>query len=307
MSVAVDPTGKFVYVANEGSTNVSGYTLNATTGALTAISGSPFAAGLVPFSVAVDPTGKFAYVANEGSNDVSGFTINATTGALTAISGSPFAAGSNPVSVAVDPTGKFAYVANFSNNVSAYTINASTGALTAISGSPFAAGFTPHSVTVDPAGKFAYVANNLSNNISGYTINATTGALTAITGSPFAAGRGPISVTVGRSCSAPVISGSSATPDVLWPPNKKFVDVSIGYSGTSNCPAACTLSVTSNEPADRGSDWIIVDAKHVELRAERDGKGPGRIYTITITCTNDTNQKSSAKEVRVLLRHDQMN
>src|SRR5436309_2189600 len=118
-SLASPVFGQFAYVANAASNNVSGYTINATTGELTAISGSPFAAGLFPFSVAVDPTGKFAYVANEGSNDVSGFIINATTGALTAISGSPFAAGSNPVSVAVDPTGKFAYVANFSNNVSA--------------------------------------------------------------------------------------------------------------------------------------------------------------------------------------------
>jgi DNA-binding beta-propeller fold protein YncE len=94
------------------SNDVSGYTINATTGALTAIVGSPFPAGSAPFSVAVDPTGKFAYVANAdfNSNNVSGYTINATTGALTAIAGSPFPAGSFPVSVAVDPTGKFAYV-----------------------------------------------------------------------------------------------------------------------------------------------------------------------------------------------------
>src|SRR6516225_7083650 len=91
---------EFVYVANANSNNVSGYTLNPTTGALTPISGSPFAAGSGPFSVAVDPTGKFAYVANETSNNVSGYTINPTTGALTAIAGSPFVAGSVPASVA---------------------------------------------------------------------------------------------------------------------------------------------------------------------------------------------------------------
>ena len=38
--------------------NVSGCTINATTRALTAISGSPFAAAWFPSSVAVDPTGK---------------------------------------------------------------------------------------------------------------------------------------------------------------------------------------------------------------------------------------------------------
>jgi DNA-binding beta-propeller fold protein YncE len=53
VSVAVDPTGKFAYVTNLGSNNVSGYTIDPMTGALTVISGSPFAAGSRPFSVAV--------------------------------------------------------------------------------------------------------------------------------------------------------------------------------------------------------------------------------------------------------------
>jgi DNA-binding beta-propeller fold protein YncE len=86
VSLANPLLAQFAYVANNGSNDVSGYTINATTGVLTAIAGSPFPAGTVPFSVAVDPTGKFAYVAN--GNNVSGYTINATTGALTAIAGS---------------------------------------------------------------------------------------------------------------------------------------------------------------------------------------------------------------------------
>ena len=46
---------QFAYVANGGSNNVSGYTINPATGALAAISGSPFPAGVNPSSVAVDP------------------------------------------------------------------------------------------------------------------------------------------------------------------------------------------------------------------------------------------------------------
>ena len=52
-SVAVAPSGRFAYVANGISNNVSGYTINPSTGALTAIAGSPFAAGLGPVSVAI--------------------------------------------------------------------------------------------------------------------------------------------------------------------------------------------------------------------------------------------------------------
>ena len=111
--VAVDPAGKFVYVATANATpgsagSVSMYAINATTGALTSI--GTIAAGTAPIFVAVDPAGKFAYVTNSGSNDVSMYTINATTGALTFIG--TIAAGTNPLSVAVDPAGKFAYVTN---------------------------------------------------------------------------------------------------------------------------------------------------------------------------------------------------
>jgi 6-phosphogluconolactonase len=198
---------KFAYVANGGSNNVSVYTIDSTTGALTPV-GSPVAAGLVPASVAVDPSGKFAYVANQNSHNVSAYTINSSTGALTPV-GSPVAAGFFPVSVAVDPSGKFAYVANdcgnvscsaSTGNVSAYTINPTSGALTAV-GSPVAAGTFPVSVAVDPSGKFAYVANgcdvscSVNGNVSAYTIGVT-GALTPVVGSPFPAGSNPNSVAV---------------------------------------------------------------------------------------------------------------
>ncbi|TAG24225.1 MAG: hypothetical protein EAZ37_16770, partial [Burkholderiales bacterium] len=154
----------FAYVANAFTDNVSAYTINPSTGALTAVAGSPFTAGDTPRSVTVDPSGKFAYVANLLDRNVSAYIINTTTGALTPVAGSPFAAGNGPASVTVDPSGKFAYVANVSsNNVSAYTINPTTGALTPVAGSPFAAGDTPRFVTVDPSGKFAYVTNNGSD------------------------------------------------------------------------------------------------------------------------------------------------
>jgi len=146
---------EFAYVANEGNNTVSGYTINPATGALTAIAGSPFAAGVVPLSVAVDPSGKFAYVVNADSSNVSGYTINPATGALMPIPGSPFTVGGNfsLAGVTVDPNGKFVYVTG--QGVFGYTIDSVTGALTAIAGSPFAFPATgiPDSVAVDPSSK----------------------------------------------------------------------------------------------------------------------------------------------------------
>ena len=84
---------------NASSNNVSAYSVNTTTGALTPIAGSPFAIGTGPGTLSIDSSGYFAYLANHGSGGVSAFSINATTGALTAIAGSPFATGANPYSV----------------------------------------------------------------------------------------------------------------------------------------------------------------------------------------------------------------
>lgn len=200
-SVAVHPSGKFVYVANEGGyapTSVSVYASDATTGALTLI--ETIASGGRAVSVAVDRSGKFAYVTDSGNtypgehNNVAMFSINATTGTLTSMGA--IAAGTDPLSVAVDPTGKFAYVANSSSNdVSMYTIDATTGTLTSVGLT--AAGTGPVSAAVDPTGKFVYVANNGSNNVSMYTIDASTGQLTSI--GTIAAGLSPTSIAMSPS------------------------------------------------------------------------------------------------------------
>lgn len=70
---------RFLYVANRGSNNVSAYTVDAASGELAAIAGSPFAAGSLPVAIAVDPTGTYAYVANQTDATISAFTIDRTS------------------------------------------------------------------------------------------------------------------------------------------------------------------------------------------------------------------------------------
>jgi hypothetical protein len=41
-------------------------------------------------------------------------------------------------------------------------------------------------------------------------------------------------------------------------------------------------------------DWLIVDAHHVQLRAERAGTGSGRIYTVTIGSADASGNRSAA-------------
>ncbi|MGH7917124.1 MAG: beta-propeller fold lactonase family protein, partial [Candidatus Binataceae bacterium] len=102
LAVTVDPSGRFVYVANNGSGtnpgNVSAYTITVN-GTLTEVRGSPFRAGNSPYAVTVDPSDKFAFVANEYSNNVSAYFIDQRTGALFQLPDSPFPAGSIPNSI----------------------------------------------------------------------------------------------------------------------------------------------------------------------------------------------------------------
>src|SRR6202162_3751687 len=95
------------------------FSVNASTGAITEVPGSPFNAGLIPVQLAVDPTGRFVYVANQLSEDITAFSVDASTGALTELPGSAFPIGSQPIALAIDPTGRFLYVSatNFTNGV----------------------------------------------------------------------------------------------------------------------------------------------------------------------------------------------
>jgi uncharacterized repeat protein (TIGR01451 family) len=98
--------------------------------------------------------------------------------------------------------------------------------------------------------------------------------------------------------SVPSISGTSASRSFLIP-NHQMVPVEIGYQAADACGSVTTtLSVSSSEPVtaplpEQGHagqttpDWLVVDANSVQLRAERSPKGDGRVYTITITATDE--------------------
>lgn len=111
----------------------------------------------------------------------------------------------------------------------------------------------------------------------------------------------------------PVISNVTVDQGILWTPNHQMRDVVVSYTVTDNCGTPNVfLSVTSNEPinglgdGDVAPDWEIVNANKVRLRAERSGKGTGRIYTIRITAV-DSGGGSSAQDINVLVPHSQGN
>jgi 6-phosphogluconolactonase (cycloisomerase 2 family) len=181
---------QFAYVANNFDANVSALSINSSTGALTAVTGSPFG---MPYqgvnSVAATPAVVVATTAAIiGNGTVSVWTINPGTGGLTPATGSPYVISGGGASVTVNAAGTVAYVPYNADAILAYSIDATTGALTAVTGSPFATGSTgsPGAIAINPAGTFAYVPNS-NATLSGFSIDPISGALTPLTGSPFAA------------------------------------------------------------------------------------------------------------------------
>lgn len=194
-TLGMDPSGKFVYVANTLSDDVSAYTIQKS-GALRQVQGSPFSAGRTPAGVAVDSTGRFLYVTNGNSNNISAYRIDPQSGGLTPVSGSPFET-NTPSRAVADPNAGFIYVTNNgANTVSAFAINPNSGALTRVTGSPFKTGSGPSAIGIDPSGTFLYVANNGSSSISAYFINAGDGTLTPVAGSPFPTGGAALGIAV---------------------------------------------------------------------------------------------------------------
>jgi 6-phosphogluconolactonase (cycloisomerase 2 family) len=201
-SVTVDPTGRFVIVGEAccaNSAGVSVYTINPSTGQLTAVAGSPFLppSGTSELSaVTVDPTGRFVYGANGqafGTTGVTAYSINATTGKLTFL-GTPLAGGSAPQDITTNITGAYVYMTNNDATISGYAINNTTGELTDLKGSPFAASVSTRGIAADPSGKYLYLSN--SEQLLGYSIAASTGAITQLSSSPYSSGSDPIGVCV---------------------------------------------------------------------------------------------------------------
>jgi hypothetical protein len=100
----------------------------------------------------------------------------------------------------------------------------------------------------------------------------------------------------------PVIESISVTPSILWPPNHKMIEAEIQITTSDNCDSAPISRITRiacNElEGKKGPDSIITGDLTADLRAERSGKGTGRVYEITVECA-DKNGNSSADIVNV--------
>ena len=97
--IAIDPFAKYVYAVDTGSSQVSGFRISPSDGALTAIAGTPVSTNSGANSIAIRSDGTWIFVANFNSANVSQYAITQATGGLTPQE--PFTTLNQPTGVAV--------------------------------------------------------------------------------------------------------------------------------------------------------------------------------------------------------------
>jgi ethanolamine utilization microcompartment shell protein EutS len=121
-------------------------------------------------------------------------------------------------------------------------------------------------------------------------------------------GKGAAYIFSSAPTNPPISLVISATPNVLFPPNRKLVPVTISVANHDSFSDCRIVSVTSNEPVNgkgkKSPDWIITGDLTLLLRAERTGGAKaGRIYTITVEC-RDTLGNTVQTSTTVRVPHD---
>jgi 6-phosphogluconolactonase len=212
-AVAVTPDGKFLYVANQFDGTVSSFSVDATSGALTA--GIVVPVQIAPAGLGITPNGGFLYVGNSGSSSVSAFAVcnqivtscadpTSPDGTLTPVAGSPFSAGIGPTAILSTPDGKFLFVIDRqSNQISEYKVATGTGVLTANTQASISTGGSPAGVnlrlgievneTTLGTTDYLYVPNLGSSNMTAYSFDSTLGVL-GLVGSPVITGGQPSAI-----------------------------------------------------------------------------------------------------------------
>ena len=163
MAVAQD---QFLYAAFGSVNQIFGWTISSS-GALTAISGSPFSSpaaggfigGVGQDNLIVNPAGNLLFISDASTSSVYTYSIG-TGGVLALVGTTPCPTGFTPMNLATDGLGKYLYVIDGTfathqgSGIAAFSIGTG-GTLTSVSGSPFTGtDFKMWQVKGDPSGQF---------------------------------------------------------------------------------------------------------------------------------------------------------
>ena len=191
--LVADPAGRFLFVTNAESQDITGFAVDPAAGTLTPIPGSPIFIGAQPVTAGIDPTGRFLYVfalANINGATVEllyEYTIDPAAGVLTPTNTSPSiwerAAGILISSITFNSAGNFAYLGQVAGGT--------MGAPTLICAVDFASGNlsitgslqpanngAANTIAISPTATFLYSINSTSNVVDAFTLGSAGSSLT---------------------------------------------------------------------------------------------------------------------------------
>jgi 6-phosphogluconolactonase (cycloisomerase 2 family) len=261
-SLAVDPSGPYLYAGNYNEGSVAPFTIGAG-GTLSSIpcgdSNLGCAAASNVSGIAVDPP--YVYAAGGIVQLISIFEIG-SGGTLTPVDCTTQAdceipEGDHATDVAADPSGPYLYVSSSNTNgggvVSVFKIGAG-GTLTPVACATCTTSGDATTITVDPAAPYVYVANAGGDAVSPFKIGSD-GALTPVACNPATnceAGAGPDALAVDPSGHY-LFAANGGNPT-------GSVSVFAIGSGGALTPIECTVTTSSNGcAAGDQSNGIAVD------------------------------------------------
>ena len=181
--VAVHPSGKFLYAANEAgkTSTVSAFAIDKKGGKLTLLNQMP-ALGEDPCYLSFDKAGKYVFVANYSSGTIAVFPIltDGRLGEHTALVKDQGATGPNKERqeaphahwIGVTPGNRFAFVADLGlDKIMMYRFDENKGSL--VPHEPAFAkldpGAGPRHIAMHPSGRFVYVVNELKSSVTTFS------------------------------------------------------------------------------------------------------------------------------------------
>jgi hypothetical protein len=156
------------------------------------------------------------------------------------------------------------------------------------------------------------VSFSCSDNLSGIAscpppISVTTeGAGQVITGTAVdkAGNSAAVSVTLNIDKTPPSTPSLTASPSILWPPNRKMMNVQIGGSVTDSGSGIASTKITVTDEYGIYNMPVPGFGSKIRLQSWRAGKDmDGRLYTITAVTTDKAGNKSTGTTT-VLVPHD---
>ena len=271
--LAATPNNAFLYVSSLLNAQVTGFSINPTTGTLTPLTCPVATTGAQPLKIAINPAGTFLFTANQ-SGSVTGFSINSGTGCLTAISTT--ATDSVARGLTIDGTGQFLYVVTGGGGIDLFTI-ATNGTLSrqAIGGFDSTTGTMLAVKAIPGINVLIATDGGSTNNLRTFIINTSTGALTPIIVT--AAGSSPPNPSA-----IAVNTPANSTTPLFYVANTASNNLTVNTVDATGTSGAASLTV----PASTGPIDLAVDPTGKFLYVANNGASTVTAFNANITAAN---------------------